>query len=164
MDARWLRWVRALQSIAQTGLHYTENDFDAEHFRQIIDIAAEKERLDGGRWTVPGGWADVNEAPAEATGREIREESGYETRPLKLLALYDRTRHDHPPMIFHCYKAFFPCEIVGSAPATSLETDGVGFFAEDAIPDHLSTGRVTQTQIRRFFQHHRHPDWPTDFD
>ena len=45
-----------------------------------------QEMLDGGRWTLPGGWADINEAPSEATAREVYEESGYQTRPVKLLA------------------------------------------------------------------------------
>jgi 8-oxo-dGTP pyrophosphatase MutT (NUDIX family) len=55
-----------------------------------------QEREDGG-WTLPGGWADVGESPADATVREVREESGYQTRAVKLLALYDRNRHGHPP-------------------------------------------------------------------
>ena len=55
-----------------------------------------QERSDG-LWTLPGGWADVGDYPANAVVREIREESGYETRATKLLALLDRNRHDHPP-------------------------------------------------------------------
>jgi hypothetical protein len=35
-----------------------------------------KERADG-LWTLPGGWADVNESPKEAVVREVEEESGY---------------------------------------------------------------------------------------
>ncbi|HET7880958.1 MAG TPA: NUDIX domain-containing protein, partial [Acetobacteraceae bacterium] len=33
-----------------------------------------RERADGERWTLPGGWADVNESPASAVAREVREE------------------------------------------------------------------------------------------
>src|SRR5439155_4829078 len=55
-----------------------------------------KEVADGG-WTLPGGWADVNESPKESVVREIREESGYETKPFKLLAIYDRSKHGHVP-------------------------------------------------------------------
>jgi ADP-ribose pyrophosphatase YjhB (NUDIX family) len=121
-----------------------------------------KERSDG-CWTLPGGWADINESAAQAVVREVREESGYEVRAVKLLALYDRNRHDHPPLLWHTYKAFFACEITGGAPADSIETDGVDFFAADALPK-LSTGRATATQIHRFVAHHAHPEWPTDFD
>jgi len=119
--------------------------------------------LRDGRWTLPGGWADVNDSPAEATVREIYEESGYRTRAVKLLACYDRSKHRHTPHAFHIYKLFFLCELIGGEPADSHETSGAAFFPEDGIPE-LSLPRVTPEQIARFFEHHRHPEWPTDFD
>jgi len=121
-----------------------------------------RERSDG-LWTLPGGWADVGDTPSRSVEREIWEESGYEAKAVKLLALYDRNLHDHPPMAFHVYKAFFRCEITGGARALSNETDGVDFFALNALPP-LSVERVTAGQIARFFDHARHPNWPTDFD
>ena len=121
-----------------------------------------RERADG-KWTLPGGWVDVNESPSESVVREVFEESGYQTKALKLLACYDRNRHPHPPHLYHVYKLFFYCEILGGSPSTSYETDGVDFFKQDAIPE-LSTGRVTSTQIDRFFEFLRSPDLPTDFD
>jgi ADP-ribose pyrophosphatase YjhB (NUDIX family) len=121
-----------------------------------------KERADG-RWSVPGGWADVYDSPSEATVREVYEESGYRTRAVKLLALYDRVRQGHPPHPFHTYKVFFQCEVLGGSPEESVETAGAEFFSEDNLPE-LSTGRVTTAQIRRFFEHYRRPEMPTDFD
>jgi ADP-ribose pyrophosphatase YjhB (NUDIX family) len=123
-----------------------------------------KERADG-LWTLPGGWVDVGEPPSRAVEREVVEESGYETRAVQLLALYDRNhaRHAHPPHPFHIYKLFFRCDLIGGAPAASIETDGASFFREDALPP-LSLGRVTPAQIARLFEHYRHPEWPTDFD
>ncbi len=121
-----------------------------------------KERADG-RWSLPGGWADIGESPAEATEREVYEESGYRTRAVKLLAFYDRNGHGHTPYIFHTYKVFFRCELLGGEPTHSIETAEVGFFREDSLPE-LSLLRVTPEEIARFFEHLRHPDWPTDFD
>jgi ADP-ribose pyrophosphatase YjhB (NUDIX family) len=130
-----------------------------------------RERSDG-LWTLPGGWADVNESPSEAVVREVYEESGYRTCAVKLLALYDRDRHGHPPYLYHVYNLFFLCELeegramqVVSDPdgTVSIETDGAAFFREHEIPA-LSISRVTPTQITRLFEHRRHPEWPTDFD
>ena len=121
-----------------------------------------RERSDG-RWTVPGGWADVSESPSESVEREVLEESGYRTRARKLLACFDRNKHPHPPHPNHVYKLFFHCEIVGGAPSASIETDGVNFFKQDEIPE-LSTDRVTLAQINRFFDFSRSPNLPTDFD
>jgi ADP-ribose pyrophosphatase YjhB (NUDIX family) len=119
--------------------------------------------LRDGRWTLPGGWADVNDSPAEATVREVYEESGYHARAIKLLACYDRSKHNHPPYGFHIYKLFFLCELTGGQPADSAETSDAAFFRENEIPE-LSLPRVTPQQIARFFAHYRHPEWPTDFD
>ena len=121
-----------------------------------------RERIDG-LWTLPGGWADVGDSPAEAVVREIREESGYEARATRLVALYDRNKQGHPPMPFHAYKAFFLCDLLGGSAAVSHETTAVGFFARTEIPP-LSTGRVTTHQIERMFAHRDNPELPTEFD
>jgi ADP-ribose pyrophosphatase YjhB (NUDIX family) len=121
-----------------------------------------QERSDG-LWTLPGGWADVGDSPAGAVVREIREESGYETRATKLLAVLDRNRHNHPPHLNHIFKIFLRCEIIGGAPISSHEIQDVGFFAEDAIPE-LSLTRTMPSQIARMFDHHHHPELPADFD
>lgn len=126
-----------------------------------------REKLDGGRWTLPGGWADVGEAPALATEREIEEEAGYTARAVKLLALYDRHLHGHTPYIFHAYKVFFRCELVDETQhlVANVETEETGWFREDELDAvELSIGRVTLKQLKRFFDFERHPDWPTDFD
>ncbi len=116
------------------------------------------------KWTLPGGWADVNEYPSTAVVREIQEEAGFETRAVKLLAVYDRAKQGHlPHHPFSAYKLFFRCEITGGAPAESIETSGAAFFREGEIPE-LSLARVTAHQITRMFEHYRHPEWPTDFD
>ena len=43
----------------------------------------------------PGGWVDVGESPSESVEREVKEESGYEVRAVRLLALWDRNKHPH---------------------------------------------------------------------
>ena len=121
-----------------------------------------RERSDG-RWTLPGGWVDVNEAPSAAIAREVYEESGYRARAVKLAALVDKNRHPHPPGVHHIYKLFFVCELTGGSAATSSETDAVDFHDLHALPP-LSTGRVLASQIERLYQHWLEPRLPTDFD
>jgi len=121
-----------------------------------------KEIEDGG-WSLPGGWADIGDVPSLAAVREVREESGYEVVARKLAAVLDRNLHGHPFFPFHAYKLYFLCELVGGEPAPSYETDGVGFFAEDALPP-LSLTRVMPAQIALMFDHYRHPERPTTFD
>ncbi len=120
-----------------------------------------REAVDG-LWTLPGGWADIGDAPSEAVEREIREESGFEANAIKLLAVEDRKRR-HPPSLNEVYKLAFLCELVGGEARTSDETTAVGWFDEDDLPP-LSLGRVSKGQIKRWFKHWRQPDLPTEFD
>jgi ADP-ribose pyrophosphatase YjhB (NUDIX family) len=116
-----------------------------------------------GLWTLPGGWIDAGESPAASVEREIREESGYETRAVRLAAVYDKLRHPYPAAPHHAYLLFFVCELLGGAPATSVETTEVGWFGEEDLPD-LSRGRIIPAHVRRMFDHLRDPTLPADFD
>jgi ADP-ribose pyrophosphatase YjhB (NUDIX family) len=146
---------------AEAGYATPKVDVRAAVF-QDNQVLLVQERSDG-CWTLPGGWCDVGEAPGVAAAREVEEESGYRVRTVKLLAVYDKLRHGHPPDSFHAYKLFFRCELVGGAAAASDETAAVGFFAENALPP-LSLARVTEAQIRRMFEHARDALLPTDYD
>jgi len=118
-----------------------------------------------GRWSMPGGWADVGESPSDAAVRETREESGYETRAVKLLALQDRDRHGYPPHPWHVWKAVVLCELIDDRQAALVsETDDARFFTRDAIPAELRFDAATRALIERAFEHREHPEWPTDFD
>jgi ADP-ribose pyrophosphatase YjhB (NUDIX family) len=120
--------------------------------------------ISDGLWTLPGGWADVNQSAAECVEREIAEESGFEARAVKLAAVSDYRKAGHPPRALHyVYKMCFICEITGGAARPSIETSEVAFFERNALPP-LSLGRILPKQIERLFEHWQHPETPTDFD
>jgi ADP-ribose pyrophosphatase YjhB (NUDIX family) len=116
-----------------------------------------------GLWSLPGGWADIGESPSQIAQREVLEETGYRVRAVKLLALFDKARHDHPHEFWYCYKLFVRCELRGGAPTRSIETLDTAFFGADELPP-LSTPRITKAQVQRMFEHIAHPELPTDFD
>lgn len=118
-----------------------------------------------GRWTLPGGWADVGETPSEAVVREVREESGYETRAVKLLGVYNLGDfQDGRPLRRNVYKLFLRCEPVEEPKQiTGSETSEARFFAEHELPE-LSVPRAAPEQLARMFEHERNRDLPADFD
>ena len=118
---------------------------------------------DDGLWTLPGGWAEIGETPAESAAREVLEESGFTVRPTKLIGLFDRDHQGHPARPFACYMSFFMCEILSGEPRPSIETTEVAFFGEQELPP-LSILRITPAEIAVCFEHHRDPMRPTDFD
>lgn len=150
------------QLVGELGYMTPKIDVRGAVFRED-GILLVREKIDG-CWSLPGGWADVNDAPSQAVEREILEESGVVARARKLVAVWDRRGHGHPPPLFHSYKLFFECQAVGGAPRPDgVEILDVGFYPLTALPP-LSVGRVTTSQIQRLFQHHANPHWPTDYD
>ncbi|HEY2781129.1 MAG TPA: NUDIX hydrolase N-terminal domain-containing protein [Steroidobacteraceae bacterium] len=120
--------------------------------------------ISDGKWTLPGGWADVNQSAGECVVREIAEESGFKARALKLAAVYDYQRSNRPAHhIDSIYKMFFICEIVGGEARASDETSEVAFFTRRELPP-LSLGRATAAQIERMFHHREQLQLATDFD
>jgi ADP-ribose pyrophosphatase YjhB (NUDIX family) len=148
----------------ETGYATPKVDVRAAVFDDRDRLLMVREAGDGNRWTLPGGWADVNLTAAENVAKEVREESGYVVQVRKLAAVFDRTRQGHPAGVFSCYKIFFLCGVAGGEATSGLETSEVGWFAEDQLPDYLSLDRVLPGQIRRMFQHNHDPIRPTDFD
>lgn len=147
----------------QTGYATPKVDVRGAIYREH-SVLLVSETIDNGRWTMPGGFADVNESPSETLLREVREEAGYVVTARKLAAVYDRDRHGHPrPHPFHSYKLFFVCDVVERCEKSELETGEARFFPLDALPE-LSEMRVLAWQIQRMYEHSQAPDLPTDFD
>lgn len=117
-----------------------------------------------GRWTLPGGWGDEHESPRQSIEREVLEESGYEVRASRLVAVKDRHLHPYTPKrLERIYKLFFLCELTGGEAATSLETDGVDFFPMDALPP-LSLGRTLPADIALLDEFRGSPERACYFD
>jgi ADP-ribose pyrophosphatase YjhB (NUDIX family) len=114
-----------------------------------------------GRWSLPGGWADVGETLAEGVVREVREESGYAVEVDGLLGVYDRERWGHPAMLHFTLKAVLRCRLIGGEATPSAETDAVAWFAPDDVPP-LSLSRTSPELVARVFAHRDDPNLRPD--
>lgn len=120
-----------------------------------------QELQDAGRWSLPGGWADVLSSPREMVEREFFEETGYRVRALSLIGLYDRRRRTG--MTQPCFILDFLCEIVGGQPSASIETGACDFFSLDKLPE-LSLRRIQPERLHNAVAHFLNGDGPTLFD
>lgn len=116
-----------------------------------------------GRWSLPGGWVDVNQSVRENTIKEVLEEAGLEVRALRLVALHDRNRRNQPIYIHEICKIFVLCEIISGQFRPNSETIGSGFFAPDALPP-LAGEKNNTDQVRMCFEAHADEHWPVVFD
>src|SRR3954463_7837367 len=62
-----------------------------------------QESVDG-KWALPGGWGDIGYTPKETIIKEFKEETGLTVSADRLLAVFDKRMHAHPPQPFYVYK------------------------------------------------------------
>jgi ADP-ribose pyrophosphatase YjhB (NUDIX family) len=147
---------------SETGYQTPKVDVRAALFRGAEEILLVKEKIDGGRWTLPGGWADVGLTPFEVAAKEVYEETGLLVKPVRLVALLDKRKHSHPPQPWYVYKVFIQCEVEGGElKQMTPETSGAAWFRRDDLPTlSLSTDRVTASQLERLFPFAADPNLP----
>ena len=138
----------------ESGYQTPKVDIRAVVLRGASELLMVQEKVDQNRWTVPGGWADVGFTPFEVAEKEVLEETGLLVRAVRLLAVFDKKKHAHPPQPWYVYKFFIQCEVIGGELAAETnETSGVAWIDRQKLPDlPLSTDRVTQTQLETMFQ------------
>ena len=205
MKEKWLFWATELQSIAQAGLTFGENQYDRDRYQQIRDLSVEimheytdmdyikirdlfasetgyqtpkvdiraavfsddkilmvNEKIDG-KWSLPGGWADVNSSVSESAVRECIEEAGAVVKSKRIVAIHLGNRHNNHNFPFTIYKIFVECVLIEYRFAENTETLGSDFFSIKKLPE-LSTERNTLEQIRMCFEAKKCKVFETVFD
>jgi ADP-ribose pyrophosphatase YjhB (NUDIX family) len=120
-----------------------------------------QERADG-KWAMPGGWADLGNAPASVAEREVWEESGFRVKAEKVVAVIDANRIA-PMEFYHAFKIIFLCRLLDGEPRPSYETLAVDFFDPKDLPP-LSRYRTDESMIQEVFAHVEQPNRPAAFD
>lgn len=83
-----------------------------------------------GKWTIPAGFVDFDEDPAEAAVRECLEETGLGAEITGLLDVIAGREHERGADIIIVYCA----RVVGGEPRAGDDVDQVAFFAPGELP------------------------------
>lgn len=109
-----------------------------------------KESADG-KWSLPGGWADIGHSPKETIIKECKEETGLDVIPKTLLAVFDKRLHPHPPEPFYVYKMVYYCEASSYECRNGFDTMDVQYFDINQLPE-LSENRILKSQIELVYR------------
>lgn len=134
---------------SEDGYQTPKVDVRAVILREGSEVLLVQEKLDNRKWTLPGGWADVGYTLFENAAKEAHEETGLLVRPVRLLAVFDKRKHPHPPQPWYVYKAFIQCEVQGGdLLQDTQETRCARWFRDEEVPTvELSTDRTTAGQL-----------------
>ena len=112
---------------------------------------------------VTGGWADVGYSPTEVIVKEIKEETGIDVTVEKLLAVFDKKMHPHPPQPFYVYKMAFYCKAVTTEIKKGFDVLDVAYFDIHDLPE-LSENRILKSQIELLYNKVMTNDFEAYFD
>lgn len=108
-----------------------------------------KESVDG-KWSLPGGWADIGYSPKEIVIKEFYEETGLTIVPERLLAVFDKKHHAYPPQPFYVYKMVFHCSICSEKINKGFDVLDVQYFEINNLPE-LSEDRILKSQLELLY-------------
>lgn len=144
----------------ETGYQTPKLDTRAAIFRGEKILLVQENDL---RWSLPGGWVDVDISVGENAVKEVREEAGLEVTADLVIAIQDRNRHNRPLSAYGICKIFVLCSVLGGSFQPNLETVDSGYFSLDSLPE-LSTEKVTEEQIKMCFDAYHADRWTTLLD
>lgn len=98
---------------------------------QVLMVKEASENL----WSFPGGWCDVFESPQENAKKEVYQESGYEVKIERLLAVFFRDNYKPPiKSLVSEYCIYFHAKLIKQVKSHNHEILEVGFFDIDDLP------------------------------
>ena len=144
----------------ETGYQTPKLDSRAAIFRDGKVLLVQENE---GRWSLPGGWVEVDLSVGENTVKDAKEEAGVDVVPERLTSVQDRARHNQPLYAYGVCKIFVLCKFLGGRFEKNSETLQSRWFGEDELPA-LAEEKNTAQQIRMCFQASRDPDWKVQFE
>ncbi|MGG7165305.1 NUDIX hydrolase N-terminal domain-containing protein [Clostridium ihumii] len=115
------------------------------------------------KWSLPGGWVDYNESIASNTIKEVKEESGLDVIPLRVIAIQDRNKHNFPKFAYGIFKVFVLCYVISGSFKENDETTESGFFSLDNLPI-IDENKNVYDQIKMCFDAYKNEKWEVVFD
>ncbi len=92
-------------------------------------------RRDYDLWNLPGGTMEAGESPWECVEREVKEETGFDIKIVKLAGIYNKPEKNEV-----CFS--FVCKIIGGILTLNEEADRIEYFGIKDIPDNTSPKQV----------------------
>jgi ADP-ribose pyrophosphatase YjhB (NUDIX family) len=145
----------------ETGYQTPKVDIRCAVFRQG-KILMVREKIDC-KWSLPGGWADVNSSVSESAVRECSEEAGAIVEPKRIIAVHFANKRNVSIYPYTIYKIFVECELKEYGFMENLETLGSEFFGRDELPE-LSVERNNMDQVLMCFDAAKSPSFEAIFD
>ncbi len=144
----------------ETGYQTPKLDCRAAVFRNDKILLV---RETNGKWSLPGGWVDVDLSVSENIIKEVREEAGLNVEIKRVIAVQDREKHNLPVYAWRVCKIFALCNALGGDFVPNIETIASDYFPLNNLPE-LAEEKNNAEQIKMCFDAYHDEHWQTIMD
>jgi ADP-ribose pyrophosphatase YjhB (NUDIX family) len=146
------------------------NDPDAPRANRLVPAASAivtdhdggillHRRSDNQLWSIPGGTMEIGETIRDTVIREVKEETGLDVEPERLVGIYSNPNHviAYPNgEVRQQFSVCFACRLLGGRLATSDESLEVGFFTPAQI-EQLPLHPSVRLRIKHYVESRDYP-------
>lgn len=116
-----------------------------------------------GKWSLPGGWVDVDVSVKENVIKEVKEEAGLDVTADLVIAVQDREKHNLPRYAYKICKVFVLCSVIGGTFEENIETVDSRYFGIAELPE-LAEEKNNKEQVKMCFEAYHAEHWKTLID
>ncbi len=117
-----------------------------------------------GTWSLPGGWCDTDQSVASNTEKEVFEETGFNVRAERIIAVHDWRKHNVTNYAYGVVKIFMLCKYESGEFKDNIETTETRLFDRASLPDNLAVEKTTKEQILMCFDSYENNTLSALFD
>jgi len=122
---------------------------------KILLVERGKEPLKG-YWSLPGGVLEIGETLEQGIVREVREETGLEVEPLKLLEIFERIiRDSHGAPEYHYVLIDYICRVTGGSLRAADDASRVAWVPRRLLSTYQITAGTLPVIEKGFRQRRR---------
>lgn len=96
--------------------------------KYLVLMKSSKDDINPNTYDIPGGRMSFGEKPEETVVREVKEETGLDIKPLKILEVWTFTKEN-----FQLVGINFLCEVIGGGLKLGEEHDGANWYTYEEL-------------------------------
>jgi len=103
-----------------------------------------------GEWSIPGGMLELGEGLTEGVRRELKEETGLDVEPLRIVATFDRITRERKRVKYHYVIVDYVCRLKGGRLKPASDVVDARWVLREEMPQYHLTKMATKVILRAF--------------